>query len=158
MLHYYTRERLHEGQACGLSFCLSNQYGRAGIVEAGEVGHGDIMKEYAKKFYSSKAWKNCREAYKASRGGLCERCLAKGLYNPGVIVHHKIYLTPENIGNPNITLQWENLELVCRQCHDEEHEFQKTRDQWQKSHRSREADRIRRWTVNPDGSIAPLGE
>lgn len=116
------------------------------------------MKEYARKFYSSRAWKKTREAYKAYRGGLCERCLAKGQYNAGVIVHHKIYISPENIGNPMVTLSWDNLELVCRACHDEEHEFQQVRDNWQKEHRNRQADKMRRWDVNPDGTISPRCE
>ena len=96
-------------------------YGRAGIVEAGEVGHGDIMKPYAEKFYKSQGWKRTREAYARSRGGLCERCLAKGKYVPGEIVHHKVHLTPDNINDPTVTLSWDNLELVCRECHAEEH-------------------------------------
>ena len=94
------------------------------------------MKEYAKKFYSSKAWKNCRKAYKAYRAGLCERCLAKGLYNPGVIVHHKEYITPENITDPNVLLDWSNLELLCRACHNEEHDVQQYRHTYQRQHRN----------------------
>ena len=114
------------------------------------------MKEYAKAFYTSRAWANCRRAYKASRGGLCERCLAKGLYNPGVIVHHKVYLTPENIGDPNVSLNWANLELVCRSCHDAEHEVQKHRKEYQD--RNRSGANARRWTVDELGRIAPIGE
>lgn len=79
------------------------------------------MREFAKGFYTSKAWEKTREAYASSRGRLCERCLKKGRYTPGVIVHHKVYLTPENITDPNISLAWENLELLCRDCHAEEH-------------------------------------
>lgn len=79
------------------------------------------MREFAADFYNSRAWKDCRDAYAKSKGNLCERCLAKGLYNPGIIVHHKIHLTPENIGDPEITLGWDNLELLCRDCHGEEH-------------------------------------
>ena len=80
------------------------------------------MKEFAKRFYSSNAWKECRKAYAKSKGNLCERCLAKGIITPAVIVHHKVYLTPDNIDNPNITLDWSNLECVCRACHEEEHD------------------------------------
>lgn len=79
------------------------------------------MKPFAEAFYNSPAWKSARKAYAKSKGNLCERCLAKGLYNPGIIVHHKIHLTPENIGDPSITLNWDNLELLCRDCHGEEH-------------------------------------
>ena len=57
-------------------------------------------------------------------GGLCERCYAQGMYVPGVIVHHKIHLTPENVSNPLIALDPNNLELLCRDCHAAEHEVQ----------------------------------
>lgn len=79
------------------------------------------MREFARAFYKSKAWQDCREAYIQSVHGLCERCLSKGLYIPGKIVHHKILLTPENINNPDICLNWENLELLCQDCHNKEH-------------------------------------
>lgn len=79
------------------------------------------MKDFAKPFYTSKAWARCREAYAKSKRGLCERCLSDGLVNPGEIVHHKIHLTPGNINDPKITLGWDNLELVCRNCHAEIH-------------------------------------
>ena len=79
------------------------------------------MKEFAKAFYSGDAWKHCREAYRKSKGGLCESCKRKGLIVAGEIVHHKIHLTPENINDPNVTLNWDNLELVCRDCHAEIH-------------------------------------
>lgn len=85
------------------------------------------MKEYARTFYSSKAWRDCRRAYAKSKGGLCERCLSRGIYKPGEIVHHKVYITPENIQDPAVTLSWENLELVCRDCHAQEHDGLKRR-------------------------------
>lgn len=79
------------------------------------------MKPYAEAFYKSKAWKDCRAAYASSKGGLCELCLRDGKYTPGNIVHHKVHLTPTNISDPTVTLNWENLELVCRNCHSAEH-------------------------------------
>jgi 5-methylcytosine-specific restriction endonuclease McrA len=83
------------------------------------------MKEYAKKFYKSKRWQNCRNSYFKKCGGLCERCLKKGQIVPGEIVHHKTYITENNINNPNITLNFDNLELLCRECHKEEHKEDK---------------------------------
>lgn len=80
-----------------------------------------MAQEWAIWFYNSKEWKKCREAYKQSVNGLCERCLAKGLYVVGDEVHHKIYLTPDNIDDPMITLSFENLELLCSSCHSIEH-------------------------------------
>lgn len=40
-------------------------------------------------------------------------------------MHHKIPLTPENVTDPDITLNWENLQLLCRDCHAAVHKPQK---------------------------------
>lgn len=80
-----------------------------------------MAKEYAKSFYKSKAWLSCREGFINSKHGLCERCKSKGKYVAGKIVHHKTYITPENINDPYITLSFENLELLCSSCHNKEH-------------------------------------
>jgi 5-methylcytosine-specific restriction protein A len=81
-----------------------------------------VAKEYARTFYNSKAWKKCKRGYILSVNGLCERCLKQGKYVPGYIVHHKQYITPSNINDPNITLNWGNLEYVCQDCHNKEHQ------------------------------------
>ena len=79
------------------------------------------MAKFSQSFYNSAAWKKCRSAYIKQAGGLCERCKAKGLIVAGDAVHHKIYITPDNITDPNITLNPNNLELLCRSCHEIEH-------------------------------------
>ncbi len=79
------------------------------------------MQSWAVDFYKSQAWKNTRKAYAASVGGLCERCRANGLIVAGEIVHHKTHLTPFNIHDESITLNPDNLMLVCRDCHAKEH-------------------------------------
>jgi 5-methylcytosine-specific restriction endonuclease McrA len=76
-----------------------------------------FMKPYAESFYKSKQWQDTRNAYASSVGGLCEMCKANGLYNAGEIVHHIVHITPQNINDPNVTLDWNNLMLVCRECH-----------------------------------------
>ena len=81
----------------------------------------EMSRDFARKFYSSKQWQDCRNNYAASRKHLCENCLAKGIIKPGVIVHHIEELTPINIENPEIALGFNNLRLVCRDCHAEEH-------------------------------------
>lgn len=48
--------------------------------------------------------------------------MKKGIYTSGEIVHHKVHLTPDNIGDPTITLSFDNLELVCRNCHADIHQ------------------------------------
>ena len=75
-----------------------------------------MAKEYAESFYKSDAWERCRAAFIVSRFGICERC-----GRPGHVVHHKIYITPANINDPAITLSWDNLELLCQDCHNREH-------------------------------------
>lgn len=85
------------------------------------------MKDFARAFYSSTAWKRTREAYAKTRQNLCEICLSKGLIKPGEIVHHKIILTPENINHPEVTLNYDNLQLVCRDCHAAIHDQRKRR-------------------------------
>ena len=82
---------------------------------------GTSVHSFAKEFYASWPWIKCARGYKQDRSGLCERCLAKGLIVPGEEVHHKIRLTPENISDPAIALNWDNLELLCKKCHLEEH-------------------------------------
>ena len=85
------------------------------------------MREFATSFYKSKQWKKCRKLYAASVGGLCEICWENGVVVPGEIVHHKIHLTPDNIDNPGITLNWDNLQLVCRDCHAKIHRGEQER-------------------------------
>lgn len=73
------------------------------------------------RFYSTGAWRNCRALFVASKKGLCERCAAKGLIVAGEHVHHKIRLTLQNINDKKVTLNFDNLELLCEECHKVEH-------------------------------------
>lgn len=75
------------------------------------------MREFAREFYLSKEWRQVRAYIIERDAGLCVRC-----GRPGVIVHHKEHLTPENIDDPTITLGEDNLELLCRECHGLEHQ------------------------------------
>jgi 5-methylcytosine-specific restriction endonuclease McrA len=75
-----------------------------------------MAREFAKRFYRSSAWRKCRQSYFNTQHGLCERC-----EQPGLIVHHKIYISPDNINDVSVTLNHENLELLCQDCHNKEH-------------------------------------
>lgn len=60
-------------------------------------------------------------------------CLQEGRITAGELVHHKIWLTADNINDPDITLNWNNLMCVCRDCHAKIHEGKKRRykvDEW----------------------------
>lgn len=72
---------------------------------------------FAKKIYNSSQWKQCRDAYAASKNYICERC-----FRPGEEVHHKKHLTPKNVNDPEIVFGWDNLELLCRECHNLAHD------------------------------------
>lgn len=75
-----------------------------------------MAKEWAATFYNSKAWERCRLTFLQSKFFICERC-----EGAATIAHHKEYLAPENINNPDITLNWDNLEALCQDCHNKEH-------------------------------------
>ena len=79
-----------------------------------------MAREFAKPFYNSKQWKKCRLAYIAHRkaidGGICETCHER----LGYIVHHKKELTPDNINDPDIALDFRNLKYDCHICHQKE--------------------------------------
>lgn len=74
------------------------------------------MKEWAAWFYGSDAWKKTRLAYLVKQNYICERC-------GGVaqMVHHKIYLSEDNINNPELRVSFDNLEALCNTCHQLEH-------------------------------------
>lgn len=96
-----------------------------------------MKSERQRKFYASKAWTDCRKAYRESVGGLCEQCLKRGIVTPGEIVHHKIHIDDKTLDNPNVLLNWDNLELLCRKCHGIEH-------------------MKKRWKVDKDGRVIAM--
>lgn len=49
---------------------------------------------------------------------MCQRCHER----LGYIVHHRIELTPENICDPDIALNHKQLEYLCLECHNKEHD------------------------------------
>lgn len=79
------------------------------------------MKDYAKKFYKSQKWQAMRSYIYSRDKGLCQDCLAKGIYNPIEEVHHIKPITPDNINDPSITLNENNLIGLCRECHRSRH-------------------------------------
>lgn len=90
------------------------------------------------QFYKTGAWVNCREEYLKKVGGLCEICLSKGMIVPAEIVHHKVHLNVENLYDPNISLCFDNLQAVCRDCHAKLHGKEK------------------RFTVRADGTVEAI--
>ena len=78
-------------------------------------------------FYKTDAWKMCRRAYK-NKVFYCENCSAKGLMIEGDYVSHKRPLQKAEYYNSDISLNFDNLILLCKECYDKAH---KRKDQKQ---------------------------
>lgn len=76
-----------------------------------------MAKDWAIAFYKSKAWIDCRNGYMQSQYYICEIC--KGT---ATICHHKEWLTPKNILDPMVALNWDKLQAVCIDCHNRIHQ------------------------------------
>ena len=95
-----------------------------------------MAKEWANAFYQGIPWRECKNAYLSKVGRLCERCIQQGKIVPAEIVHHKIPITMKNITNPQITLNHDNLQALCRDCHADVHRKN-----------------VKRWSINKDGTV-----
>lgn len=73
-------------------------------------------------FYHTQAWKDTSKAYMKSVGGLCECCMTKGIVTPAAVIHHKIPLNDNNVNDYSVSLNWDNLQALCRPCHAAVHE------------------------------------
>ncbi len=71
-----------------------------------------MAREFSRKLYNSKEWKDVRKLVLRMHSGLCTKCGSVGHE-----VHHIIPLTPKNINDPSITLGLDNLTLLCETCH-----------------------------------------
>ncbi len=84
-----------------------------------------------RRFYESPEWRRCKATYLESVNHLCERCLAKGIYEPAKIVHHRIHLTAENFGDADLMFGFDNLMAVCIACHNDIHGKTKEKKRWE---------------------------
>jgi 5-methylcytosine-specific restriction endonuclease McrA len=64
------------------------------------------------KFYNSRAWKKVRWIVLHKYRGICQRCGMRGFE-----VHHVIPLTSTNVHDASISLNPDNLMLLCTSCH-----------------------------------------
>ena len=75
-----------------------------------------IAREFAKAFYNSPEWEKTRQYVLARDKYKCVKC-----GRPAEEVHHKKHLTPDNIHDPWIALNPDNLASLCKDCHFAEH-------------------------------------
>ena len=52
---------------------------------------------------------------------MCERCAEMGRLTPADVVHHMVPLNPQNVNDPEISLNPEKLMALCYDCHTEVH-------------------------------------
>lgn len=95
-----------------------------------------MAREYAKEFYASTEWKRCREAYSKSKAYICEKCGSVASE-----VHHIKHINPDNINDPEITLNFDNLMCLCHSCHMKQHRKYKDSD---------------RYIIDAEGHVIPI--
>lgn len=90
------------------------------------------MRSIDSHFYKTTRWKQTRRMYALSKYCICERC-NRPVYLSGIndylpkekrlkgIVHHKEHLNESNYTKEEIAYDFNNLELLCIDCHNEEH-------------------------------------
>lgn len=81
------------------------------------------MAKYAiiKSFYASEEWINLRLLLIVDRGNRCEGCNHVVPRSFDLHAHHVKELTPENVHDRMISLNPENIKLLCHTCHDKQH-------------------------------------
>jgi hypothetical protein len=80
-----------------------------------------MAEEWARTLYLSRAWVELRQRLILQRGPVCEQCGAVVADTSGLVGHHKVALTPQNVTDPTITLNPDNVELICLKCHNAKH-------------------------------------
>lgn len=78
-----------------------------------------MAREFAGSFYKRKEWVKTREYIMNKYNWICQSCDA-----PAKVVHHIVWLTPENIHDSAIAYGEENLIPLCVDCHAEVHNVQ----------------------------------
>ena len=80
-----------------------------------------MAQEFAKKLYVSDEWRSFRYNLIQERGPVCQQCSRVMVDTSKLIGHHKIILTPQNINDLSVTLNKDNVDLICFDCHNKEH-------------------------------------
>lgn len=76
-----------------------------------------------KEFYSSSAWQKQRKYKMRVENYKCKRC-----GGVAIDVHHKTTLTEANVHDYEVSMRLDNLECLCRKCHNQE--THKTKDDY----------------------------
>ena len=79
--------------------------------------------EKVQRFYNSTAWRQARNLCVVRCRGRCQQC-----GKPGKEVHHIIPLDEKNVDDPNISLNQNNLTLLCTSCHNRQRDIEEEND------------------------------
>lgn len=101
-------------KACRNRYCRNKASGPDGWCDECREKYGpkNDARETAVKRGYGRAWRKYRAVYLDAHP-LCARCKAKGLVVPATVVHHR--------DGDQWHDAWENLESLCRACHEREH-------------------------------------
>lgn len=75
-------------------------------------------------FYNSPAWRTFSAMIRSSRFHICELCGSPDASE----VHHLVHINKHNVTDPAVTLNEDNVMLLCRHCHYSIHERGKYRN------------------------------
>lgn len=93
--------------------CLSFSFHNTPLFTGAFTGRlFDCMKPWARAFYHSQAWQTVRKRALIRDGYTCRICGARA-----TAVDHIRELTPDNIHDPQISLNLDNLQSLCHDCH-----------------------------------------
>ncbi len=101
-----------------------------------------MARDFSKRFYDSKAWKDLARLIREKKHFVCDKCGRPGAHQ----VHHIIELTPDNINNPSISLNPRNLMLLCNDCHNRLH------------HRFEQGSSSRTYSYDSEGHVVAVRE
>ncbi|MDB8986952.1 HNH endonuclease signature motif containing protein [Parabacteroides merdae] len=73
-------------------------------------------------FYSTDEWKDFRKNIITERGNKCTECGKDILIDKQLHVHHIKELTQENVNDYMISMNPDNVRVVCHECHNKIHE------------------------------------
>lgn len=108
-----------------------------------------MARKFAEQFYASKVWHDTREYVLKRDCYLCRDCQTL----PAEEVHHIVWLTPDNINDPKVSVNPANLISLCRGCHRLRHDKQ-TRT----SPKAKPLCETTRIIFDDDGNIIPPGD
>lgn len=104
-----------------------------------------MAKKFSEKIYSSQKWKRLRKQIAESNFYICQMC-GRPFSSDDIIIHHITHINQDNVDDPNVTFNSDNLCCVCRSCHAKIH-----RDDYRKK-------RGRNILFDADGNIIGIGE